>query len=192
MQYIRETGLSFKPPFLGESEYKAARASLPFVCTDAVIADAGNQTICLAWRQATPAQGWWVIGGGVKNGQPPVEAMTKNFLRETSLDLPQDRFKLLTSAINFTQWTIDEQISNVHFPFKVELTDEESTQVNAKLDQQEYEQAKGLRSFTLDQLRQLIEDGVGYPHPILYYDAIFGTQAYPEALKRWHDLRGSV
>lgn len=191
MLYIRETKSEIKPPFLSDGAYAEARQCLPFVATDAVIADIGSKTIYLAWRQATPARGWWVIGGGVKNGQAPAAAMAKSFARETSLVLPADRFEALPGAVNFTQWTVEEQISNLHIPFKVELTEAERATAQANLEQKEYEGEKGLRAFDLDDLLAAIENGTGYPQPVLYYDAIFGTDAHQEALARWQELRAS-
>lgn len=185
MYYIRESDDTVTPPFLSDGAYAEARQAIPFVATDAVIFDPDKRVIYLAWRQITPAQGWWVIGGGVKNGQRPADAMAKSFMRETTLGLPPERFRLLDSAINFTQWTRQERISNVHIPYAVQLSASELATVRAGLDAKEYQNPQGLRAFVLDDLLQAIDEGTGYPQPVLYYDVLFGTNAFADALARW-------
>lgn len=184
--FIQEPGAEVKPPFLSDQAYAEARQCLPFVAVDAVIYDMGQKAIYLAWRRATPAQGWWVLGGGVKNGQSPVQAMAKRFNRETSLELPEERFNFLERGFNMTQWTRQEQISNLHIPFSVELTDDERGIVSGNLDPNEYDQSKGLEAFSLEALLLAVHEGSGYPQTVLYYDCIFGTESFPQALAVWN------
>lgn len=191
MHFIGESDQEITPQFMSDEAYAEARACLPFVCTDAIITEVNRKIVYLAWRQVTPARGWWLIGGGVKNGQSPAGAMAKNFYRETSLDLPEERFELLTNGINLTQWTTEEQISSLHLPFKIELGREEKATAQANLDKKEYTVEQGLRPFTLDELLKIIQEGTGCPQPVLYYDCIFDTNAYPAALKIWHKHRSA-
>ena len=75
-----------------------------------------------------------MVGGGIKNGQRPAEAMAHNFKRETTLDLLPERFTLMNDAINLTQWAVQEKISNLHLPFALQLDPDELRAVAAGLE----------------------------------------------------------
>lgn len=153
----RENGRKeIKPEFLEESIYNAAMRSFVVVCTDAIIMDMKNKVFYLAKRRIRPWKDWWVVGGRSFTGQNPKKSVVSCFERETSLRLPEKRFKLL--SINRYMWKDREQepqdfgSDNLAYTFVVQLSKREIEIVSQNLNKDEYE-STGLEKFDLKRMK---------------------------------------
>ncbi len=159
--------------FMDDVTYAAMVDHTIIVCTDAVVVDPQRRTFFLARRVARPMKGLWWIGGRRRKGETPQEAMCRNFLRETGLSLPSERFDLAT--IMEYLWQDREQepsgrgSHNLAHQFTVCLTPTELATAAHNLDQREYDLGLGLQEF--DRARLVTEHA---HHAILdLYDTVF-------------------
>lgn len=161
--------------FMDEATYTAVVDNTIIVCTDAVIINRRRCTFLLAKRAVRPMKGLWWIGGRRQKGELPIEAMCRNFRRETGLDLPRDRFSFVT--VTEYLWQDREQVPqekgshNIAHQFMVELTGDEFIIAQGHLDKKEYEIGHGLKEFDWDQL----VDAEVHPMILDLYDMIFST-----------------
>ena len=171
--YIENPGKVLKGAFLSDEDYGKAIAALPPVCADAVIINKTRRSIYLAPRISHPAPGWWVIGGRVKFEQSIPQGIVSNFKRETTLDLPFERFTYLCANHYFwatrAQEPMDFGTVVIAYAFTVELSDEELKRVSGNLEKQEYRGK--LREFF--SLQDLAETGAR-PPLIDMYKQVFG------------------
>lgn len=162
-----------KPLWLSDEEYSRAMSALPIVCTDAVIIERGTGLFYLARRRVQPCPDWWIIGGRVSAGEPFLDAMRRNFLRETGVDVSTERFSMM-SIYRFL-WATREQApqtagsDNLAFTYAVELTPAEREWAAQHLDPTEYDHKIGLRPFTCANL----QSAQVHPSLIDLYDACF-------------------
>ncbi len=169
-----ESGYQSIPPVrLSDDEYGRGLQCFVPACTDIVPIDVDRQIIYLARRMSKPMTGWWWIGGRMASHETKEEAAVRNFKRETRLELPQNRFKLM--AIFDYRWKDRAQSPQeigchmLGYTFTVELTAMELTSVSANLEQKEYEKGAGLFAFDRE---RLVREGV--VSPILdLYDHVF-------------------
>lgn len=160
--------------FLPDEVYAQALESFVVVCTDVVPINRSRRTIYLARRAVKPMQGWWWIGGRMFAGEHEQESVKRCFRRETSLDLPSERFEYVAM---YRYWWKDRKqepqdkgADDLSYTFVVELTSEELRKVSHKLDKKEYAQG-GLQEF--DRERLSIEN----VHPAILdlYNRVFQT-----------------
>ena len=144
--------------FLSDEAYKEARMCLPFIGTDAFIVEKKSKSFLLPYRKATPAQGLWGIGGGLKVGLTPLQAMIKAFYRETFLELPPERFIERADLMNLVMWSTEE-IMNLHIPFFIELSSDEISIIEKKLDPKEYDSSQGLTRVNLEGINKAYSVG---------------------------------
>lgn len=162
--YIEKGFTGMEKVFLPDDEYARAIEAFIVTCVDTIIVDRHAKKVYLPKRRSKPAQDlWWVIGGRRKTGITAREAMQEIFKRETSLEIPLERFVFITIAEYF--WSNRQQQpqkKGVHmqgYTFTLELTQEELATVAKNLDPKEYYAELGLRVFTLEEL----QDGSHHP-----------------------------
>lgn len=158
---------------LSDDVYTQAIAGFIIVCVDAVIVDTERRTFWLAKRCIKPMDGIWEIGGRRCADEEPRKAIRRNFLRETGIDVSEERFKFVTIAEH--RWKDRQQepqnigCHNIVYQFMVELTSDERGIAATSLDEREYDKEFGLQEFNRERL--VVED----VHPLLLdlYVAIF-------------------
>ncbi len=154
--YVEDQRHAMKPSFLTDETYSQVLDNAIIVCTDAAIVNQQGRTIFLAKRRAKPMPGWWWIGGRRKAGESPIQGMLRNFKRETTLDLPAERFKPV--AICEYHWKDREQAPqengshNLAHTYAVELLAVELETARRNLEAKEYRAGEGLREFSYDEL----------------------------------------
>ncbi len=160
--------------YISEGAYGEVVDNMIIVCADVVIVDRSREVLWLAKRSVRPMRGVWWIGGRRNKGEFPVEAMMRNFRRETCLDLPEGRFFPFPSMMEYL-WQDREQAPqdkgshNLCNLFMVKLWPAELSLVAGGLTNREYDSEFGLQSFSRG---RLVRDGV---HPVILeaYDIIF-------------------
>ncbi|MFA6519706.1 MAG: hypothetical protein WCT41_02700 [Candidatus Paceibacterota bacterium] len=162
--YIEKGFTGMEKVFLPDDEYARAIEAFIVTCVDTIIIDRYAKKVYLPKRRSKPAQDlWWVIGGRRKTGITAREAMREIFKRETSLEIPLERFVFV--AIAEYLWSNRQQSpqkKGVHmqgYTFAVDLTPEERSIVAKNLDPKEYSAELELRAFTLEEL----QDGSHHP-----------------------------
>lgn len=166
--------------FVSDAAYAEAVAGMVIVCADVVIVDREAQTFYLTTRRHLPMAGLWWIGGRVRAGEAEIDAIMRNFARETGLDLPADRFTS-TPLVTRYMWSEREQepqnlgSDNLCYNFTVTLTAHELVYVIAHLDPEEYDADAGLQVFGRAQLESLLAEG--RLHPVIWkmYQQVFGA-----------------
>lgn len=159
--------------FLSEGVYAAALESLVVVCVDVLVIDRQRKTAFLPQRKAKPMSGYWVIGGRVFAGEKEIDAMRRSLRRETSLDLPPERFTFL--CVNRYMWTTRQQepqnkgCDTLAYTFCAELSAEERATAARNLDPDEYEAPAGFREFDRE---QLVQEKI-HPAIVDMYDFVF-------------------
>ena len=149
--YIEDPSIAMQPVRLSDGDFAAAMESFTIVGTDVLFVNRTNQTIYLAQRIALPLQGFWMIGGRMFAGENEFESMKRTVKRETSLDLPTDRFELIT--VNRYLWATraqephDKGSDNLCYTFVAELTPDELAVASHNLDRDEYDASAGLTEF---------------------------------------------
>lgn len=78
--------------FLEDEEYGRALDCFVKGCADALLQDEETGELLLLQRTSHPQPDWWYLGGRMRAGDTPLQAIVKNTRRETGLDLPPDRF----------------------------------------------------------------------------------------------------
>jgi len=149
-------------PFLKDECYDNSIRVNPNPCTDCLIVNREKKTALFPIRKAKTGSGFWFIGGVWKAQLQAKENIQAVFERETSLKIDQARFKLIDFKNEDglpiqTLWPTGRH--DMHFFFAVELSNEETKQVVANLDPQEYEVEKGLQEFTLEELNEMVDKG---------------------------------
>lgn len=162
--YIEKGFTGMGKVFLPDDEYARAIEAFIVTCADAIIVDRHAKKVYLPKRRSKPAQDlWWVIGGRRKTGITAREAMQEIFKRETSLNIPPERFAFIAVTEYFwnnrQQQPQDKGVHMQGFTFAVELTPEELIIVAQHLDSDEYYTKLGLRAFSLAEL----QDGSHHP-----------------------------
>lgn len=152
--------------YLTDQEYTHAIESFVIPCADAILVDRAAGHIYLAKRLSKPMDNtWWMIGGRRKAGVAPRDAMQEIFKRETSLNLPKERFTFAAMAEylchNRNQEPQDKGCHTQGYTFALELTAEERAIVAANLDPTEYDPTEGLKAFSVADLSD------GSHHPML-------------------------
>ncbi|MBI2624754.1 MAG: NUDIX hydrolase [Candidatus Nealsonbacteria bacterium] len=154
-------------PLIRLSDEEYARGLQCFVpaCADIAIVDFDRKLIYLARRKIKPMAGLWWIGGKMMPQETKEEAAVRNFKRETTLELPQSRFRLV--AVFDYRWNDRAQTPQtigchmLAYTFIVNLSADELARV--RLDENEYE--GGLKDFTE---KQLLKENVFSPIFDLY------------------------
>ena len=155
--YREASNHRIQPVRLDDKTYAEAIQSFVIVCTDAIVFNRERRTVFLARRLVKPMQGWWIIGGRMQAGESPHQSMRRCFKRETSLDLPDERFNLL--RLNRYLWKDREQepqnagSDDLCFTFSIELTKQEIQKASQALERDEYE-AGGLSEFNYAKLNR--------------------------------------
>lgn len=175
--YREDENHKMEPVFLPNDVYAQAIAALVIYCADAVIVDIKRRTFRLPKRHIHPMPSIWVIGGRVLVDEDSPDAVTRNFRRETRLDLPTSRFTYMRT--NRYRWSTRAQeprdvgcdgLADIYF---VELTEEECRLATENLDPSEYDLGFGLQEFNRE---RLVAEAV---HPMILdlYDEIFPHRA---------------
>lgn len=159
---------------LSDDEYGRGLQCFVPACTDIVPINVDRQIIYLARRASKPMTGWWWIGGRMAPCETKEEAVARNFKRETGLELPQNRFKLMAifdyRCKDRNQSPQEVGCHMLGYTFTVELAAMELTSISVDLDEQkEYE--KGTSLFAFDRER-LVREGV-FPSILDLYDHVF-------------------
>lgn len=173
--YVEDLNHQMPPRLLDNKTYALAMESFVVVCTDAILANRQKGIVYLAYRRVKPMQGWWIIGGKSFAGETPKDSIQRCFKRETSLELPKERFALI--GLNRYFWKDRKQepqnvgSDNLAYTFIVEPTPDEIVIVSQSLDPQEYDRNIGLQKFNLE---RLISKNV---HPVILdlYQQIFSS-----------------
>lgn len=171
--YKDEDVPDFDNKFLGEEEYKNVLDSFVIACTDIVMKDSSKEIIYLAYRKNKPIDGWWIIGGRRKAGKLPQEAVSECFKRETSLEIPPERFHLI--SINEYIFKKRQQKPNnkgshaLSHTFVLEINEDEMGKISEGLAEEEFDKSMGLQGF--DRAR-LVSEGI-HQSLIDLYDIIF-------------------
>ncbi len=93
MTYI-ENGFNPIPELrLPDDEYSRALQRFVPLCTDIVFADRRSRAIALVTRRQMPRVGLWWFGGAMLPNHTLQASAAANLKRETTLDLPEDRFE---------------------------------------------------------------------------------------------------
>lgn len=148
-----ENGHTMSPKRLTDEEYAAAIARFPRVCADVIPINREHKTIYLTRRKLGHPSGWWWIGGALNAGELPEKAAQRNLKRETSLELPLERF-LVLPHLNFYVWNERDYepknlgCNDIVFCYLIEPSPDEITQASQNLDKTEYEQNAVLKEFT--------------------------------------------
>ncbi|MDX2229093.1 MAG: NUDIX domain-containing protein [Leptolyngbyaceae cyanobacterium bins.349] len=104
---------------MAESDYAAALDHLVLTCVDLVFLH--QNQILLARRNRYPRKTWWVIGGRMVAGEPPIEAAQRKAVEEAGLaHLAGDRFRLV--GVYSTSFAFREQAPTHHGSHTVNLT----------------------------------------------------------------------
>jgi ADP-ribose pyrophosphatase YjhB (NUDIX family) len=149
--YPENPDAKMPPVRLSEENFAVAMESFTIVGTDVLFVNRARKTIFLAHRIALPLQGFWMIGGRMFAGEPEFDSMRRIVKRETSLELPIDRFELVT--FNRYLWATraqephDKGSDNLCYTFIAELSPEEIAIASHHLDPDEYDAAAGLTEF---------------------------------------------
>jgi hypothetical protein len=143
------------PKRLSSEIYSEALSSLIIVCADAVIVSREKKSIFLAKRIVSPMKGYWTIGGRRFAGETSIDAVRRNFHRETGILSEESRFHFLTSIEVI--WKDRFEFPNnkgkhdlIQF-FSIYLNENEIIEANKNLLLSEYE-AMSLVSFNLEEL----------------------------------------
>lgn len=151
LRFYKDHGFVMNPVRVPDDIYTHVLDSFIIVCADIVIIDRPTRAIFLAKRRAKPAAGWWFIGGRMQPAETPADAARRNFRRETSLDLPAERFELVTlNRYWFSERKQEPQAKScdtLGFTFSADLTPVERAFVAAHLDPDEYDPTAGLEDF---------------------------------------------
>lgn len=173
--YPEYPALRLTAKFISDSAYPEVLDGLNRTCVDIVPISRSCNKIFLAKRAIKPMQGWWWIGGGMRRGETYREAAVRNFKRETSLDISQDRLEFVIE--NRYWWKDREQEPQENgcdmtaYTYAIQLTDEEITIASKNLDKKEYEPGVGLQGFDRSQLTE-----IGVHEAILdFYDEVFSA-----------------
>jgi len=169
-----EIRLRMRGGFIPDEAYPVVvdHTIIPF--TDVLVVDYKSRTCYLAMRAIKPMKGIWEIGGGRRKGEKPVEAMRRNFKRETGLDLPEERFQFVFHADHVWQDREEEpQDKGKHYAghhFVVELSSEELAAARASMEKREYDREFGLQEYTRE---RMVAENV---HPALLhlFDMVMG------------------
>lgn len=169
-----ENNHKMKKVRLSNRDYSKAAMAMIGVCADAIIINKANRLLYLPQRAVKPMKGWWSIGGRRMPGESPLEAIVRNFERETSLKINPKRFHF--ASVQEVIWKDRKENPQnagkhdlIHF-FWVELSPEERAIVSANLDGDEYK--KGLMSFNR---KKLITEKI-HPALLANYDTIFNEK----------------
>lgn len=150
-----ESNHAIPPKRLASEAYAEAMSSLIIVCADAVIISPEFKTVYLAKRNVSPMQGYWTIGGRRFAGEAGVEAVRRNLLRETGVDVDESRFRHATTVEAIwrdrKEIPINQGKHDIIQFFSIELSEQELLKANASLLPSEYE-AMSLRPFTFEDL----------------------------------------
>ncbi len=157
-RYDQDPAHRLRSRHLDDAVYAQVLDSMIIVCTDAIIVTPDRPgLVWLARRNVRPMRGWWIIGGRRRTSETIGASMARNFGRETTLDLPEDRFRLV--RLNEYTWTDREQepqdggSHNLCHTFVVELNETERRQAAANLERAEYVAGVGLKAFDLARLQ---------------------------------------
>ncbi|MDO8430716.1 MAG: NUDIX domain-containing protein [Candidatus Taylorbacteria bacterium] len=157
--YLEDPHFKMSRVFLSDKTYNEAIESFVIVDVDVIFINRVNKTILLlAKRRVKPMQGLWLIGGRVFAGESENDAIMRCVKRETSLDLPNDRFHFIT--MNRYIWKDREQepqdkgSDNLCYTFAAELSPEERVTASNHLDKDEYDTKIGLQEFSLESLKE--------------------------------------
>jgi len=161
---------------LPDDEYGRGLQCFVPACTDIVPINTQRRVIYLARRTAKPMTGWWWIGGRMAAHETREAAATRNFKRETGLQLAHDRLRLVAVFDYFCKDRAQvPQETGCHmlaYTFVVELTSEEMASVGANLEKVEYEASAGLTAFSRE---RLVSERV-FPAILDLYDHVFPPQ----------------
>ncbi len=165
---------TMQPKFLSEAVYAEAMESMVIVNTDVVIIDPATRSLYLAKRKALPHSDWWIIGGRVMAGEPLEQAATRNFVRETKLQVSPESFRFITLYRYLwsqrSQEPQDAGSDNLAFTYALELSADQIKSIS--LDATEYG-SEGLHKFNQEALQ------ANHVHPMLIdlYRRIFPSFA---------------
>lgn len=141
--YIEDASFRMKTERLPDDLYAQAISSLIVVCADVLFVNRARKTVFLAHRIAKPMIGLWLIGGRMQAGAQADAEMSKLVQRETSLDIPAERFEFLAMHRYYfkdrKQTPQDKGTDTLAYTFLAELTTEELKVAGAHLDPEEYE-----------------------------------------------------
>jgi hypothetical protein len=159
--------------FLPADVYNQCIRAMVVVCADTILVNRDHRTIYLAKRTALPWNHWWIIGGRVAVGETEIEAVRRTFHRETSLDIPEQRFYFL--RMNRYWWKNREQAPRdvmtdaLAYTFILEPFPQEIEIISLHLEAREYDPSVGLVEFSRS---NLVIEGV---HECILdmYDQIF-------------------
>ena len=158
---------------LSDEEYAKSLQCFVIACADILPINLEKKTIYLASRNIKPKKGWWWIGGRMMPHDLPKDAAARNLKRETNLEIPQNRFKLVAvldhRCKDREQQPQDIGYHAMAYTFTVELTDAETASASENLDKDEYKQRKGLSVFNRE---RLVNEKVD-PAILDLYDHIF-------------------
>jgi len=173
--YKEDPNHKFNATQLPENVYSLATSSLVRVCTDIIPINSNKEIFYLAKRAVHPMKGWWWTGGRMLVGEYEEESARRCFKRETSLDLPTERFIFV--RINRLWWKLRKEkpeilgCDDLTYCFTVELTESELEIASSNLITSEYES-----SFSAFDKKRLEKENVHTSIKNLY-DEVFSKSA---------------
>ena len=149
--YLQDPAFKMHGELLSAEAYAAALRRFTTYCVDVLFIDRAKKKVLLPYRTIKPAQGFWVIGGGVMAGELEIDAIQKHVKNDTSLVLSSSRFTYLTT--NRYIWAEREQelreagCDSIGYTFTAELGENERAQATRGMNPNEYDPERGLTAF---------------------------------------------
>lgn len=84
--------------YLSDGDYGRALDCLVKGCADVLLQDSTTGQVLIVKRIVQPQPDWWFVGGRIKAGETPVEAIIRNIKRETGLHLDASKIRYLCSS----------------------------------------------------------------------------------------------
>lgn len=145
------------PQHMPDEAYEQAIRGMIIDCTDVLMWDPLAKATYLAKRRAKPNPSWWVIGGRRMPGETPEKSAIRCFERETGIQIEPSRLVFLVE--NEYLWKDREQQPQdvgchaVARVFGMVPTKAELAKIKSGLDAREYDVEAGIRSFTIEEIR---------------------------------------
>ena len=165
-------GHQITPTFLSEECYKEAVGGFILVTADIIIINREKKSILLGKRTQNPVKGeWWFMGGRRQAGAWQMEAVAKNFRKETGLEMPRDRFQFLTQVEWFfarrEQEPQDAGSHNLLFLYTIDLADEEIATI--KLEGAGFDHEAGLQVFDRDRVNAECRPEIRWLYGLIFF-----------------------
>ncbi len=167
-------GKKLATPRLSDEVYAASSATYVLVCVEILLVNLAERLIYLPWRKRKPCVGWWYLGGRMKRGESEHETAKRVLEREAGLVLDSDRFQYIRChrliAADREEIPQDAGADYLSFQFVVDITPAELIEAGRRLDGDEFDRTRGLRSFARE---DLTPPEIHHSIRRLYYDAFF-------------------